>query len=248
VNEEKIKKLISDIKSGKFNEREAVEKIKEASFVDLDYVKIDHHRTVRKGFPEVVYGKGKTPQQIIEIANRIYKSSERVLITRVPEETYKKIKSSIPEHNYSRDGKVISVGKPLPAKNNLAVPVLTGGTADIAVAEEAAAVLEIMGNKTRRMYDVGVAGLHRFFDGKKELEKSRVIIVVAGMDGVLPSVVGGAMSQTVIAVPASTGYGASFGGIAPLLTMLNSCAPGVLVVNIDNGFGAGYAASMINRL
>lgn len=213
---------------------------------DLGYAKIDLHREKRKGFPEVVFSEGKTEKQILSITARIYKSNKKVLLTKVSSKLSKALKSKYSKGKYHKDARIFYVGKK--TKQSGLICVLTGGTADIPIAEEAAVTAEIMGSKVKRIYDVGVAGIHRILSFRKEIEKARVLIAVAGMDGVLASVAGGLFAKPIIAVPTSIGYGLSLKGITPLLTMLNSCAPGVAVVNIDNGFGAGYIAAIINRL
>jgi len=248
MNEEKLKEIIRKIKKGNLSSEKALDILRNIPYQDLGFAKIDHHRALRKGFPEVVYGEGKTARQVMELIKKIYKYNKKVLVTRIGAETYKKIKKDIPPHYYYEAGRAIRVGKKPKPENKHVVPVLTAGTADIPVAEEARAALEAMGNKTETIYDVGVSGIHRLLDKLGKVRSSRVIIVVAGMDGVLPSIVGGLVNQPVIAVPTSIGYGASFNGIGPLITMLNCCAPGVVVVNINNGFGAGYAASLINSI
>ncbi len=215
-------------------------------FDDLGYAKVDLHREKRKGFPEVVFGEGKTKKQILSIAARILKSNNKVLLTRVLPKLANVLKSKYKKGKYYKDARIFYIGtKP---KQSGLICILTGGTADIPVAEEAAVTAEIMGSKVKKIYDVGVAGIHRILSFRKEIEKARVLIVVAGMDGVLASVAGGLFAKPIIAVPTSVGYGLSLKGITPLLTMLNSCAPGVAVVNIDNGFGAGYIAAVINKL
>ena len=214
-------------------------------YEDLGYAKLDLHREKRKGFPEVVFCEGKTSRQVLEILASIYKKNKRVLLTRVPPALGKRLKQKYRSGTYHQKARVFYVGKRA-ARSGL-VAVLTGGTADIPVAEEAAVTAEVMGSTVQRIYDVGVAGLHRILSFRKDIDKARVIIVIAGMDGVLASVAGGLFAKPIIAVPTSIGYGLSLKGITPLLTMLNSCAPGVAVVNIDNGFGAGYIAAMINR-
>ncbi|MBA7536591.1 Pyridinium-3,5-biscarboxylic acid mononucleotide synthase [subsurface metagenome] len=215
-------------------------------FDDLGYAKVDLHREKRKGFPEVVFGEGKTKKQILNIAARILKSNNKVLLTRVLPKLANVLKSKYKKGKYYKDARIFYIGtKP---KQSGLICILTGGTADIPVAEEAAVTAEIMGSKVKKIYDVGVAGIHRILSFRKEIEKARVLIVVAGMDGVLASVAGGLFAKPIIAVPTSVGYGLSLKGITPLLTMLNSCAPGVAVVNIDNGFGAGYIAAVINKL
>ncbi|MCK4251428.1 nickel pincer cofactor biosynthesis protein LarB [candidate division WOR-3 bacterium] len=215
-------------------------------FDDLGYAKVDLHREKRKGFPEVVFSEGKTKKQILSIAARILKSNNKVLLTRVLPKVANVLKSKYKKGKYYKDACIFYIGtKP---KQSGLICILTGGTADIPVAEEAAVTAEIMGSKVKKIYDVGVAGIHRILSFRKEIEKVRVLVVVAGMDGVLASVAGGLFAKPIIAVPTSVGYGLSLKGITPLLTMLNSCAPGVAVVNIDNGFGAGYIAAIINRL
>lgn len=222
------------------------EKIFIDPFDDLGYAKVDLHREKRKGFPEVVFSEGKTKKQILSIAARILKSNNKVLLTRVLPKLANVLKSKYKKGEYYKDARIFYIGtKP---KQSGLICILTGGTADIPVAEEAAVTAEIMGSKVKKIYDVGVAGIHRILSFRKEIEKARVLVVVAGMDGVLASVAGGLFAKPIIAVPTSIGYGLSLKGITPLLTMLNSCAPGVAVVNIDNGFGAGYIAAIINRL
>jgi NCAIR mutase (PurE)-related protein len=214
-------------------------------YEDLGYAKLDLHREKRKGFPEVVFCVGKTSRQVLGITSSIYKKNKRVLLTRVPVALGRRLKSKYRTGRYYRQARIFYVGKRMGRTGLIAV--LTGGTADIPVAEEAAVTAETMGSTVQRIYDVGVAGLHRILSFREHIDKARVIIVVAGMDGVLASVAGGLFAKPIIAVPTSIGYGLSLKGITPLLTMLNSCAPGVAVVNIDNGFGAGYIAAMINR-
>lgn len=216
-------------------------------YKDLGFAKVDIHRHMRKGFPEVIFGAGKTRDEIVRIAKRIVAHNGILLITRSDIKTYRCIKDLYPGAKfYPRAGAISYATKSVRPKKGK-VLVVTAGTSDIPVAEEAIATLEAMGEKTEALYDVGVAGMHRLIDKRKTLEKASVIIVIAGMEGALASVVSGLISKPVIAVPTSVGYGASFKGIAPLLTMLNSCSPGIVVVNIDNGFGAGYFASLINR-
>ncbi len=215
-------------------------------FDDLGYAKVDLHREKRKGFPEVVFAQGKTKKQILSITKKIYAYNKHVLLTRVSPRLAKVLSTKYPKGKYQRDAGIFFIGTKV--KQSGLVCVLTGGTADIPVAEEAAVTAEVMGSKVKRIYDVGIAGIHRVLSFRKEIEKARVLVVVAGMDGVLASVVGGLFAKPIIAVPTSIGYGLSLKGITPLLTMLNSCAPGVAVVNIDNGFGAGYIAATINNL
>ena len=222
------------------------EKIYIEPFADMGYAKIDLHRAKRKGFPEVVFCQGKTKKQILAIAAKIRKANDVVMLTRVNTEVGRALRKKFPKGKYSAEARIFYVGR-LRKKTGL-ISILTGGTADIPVAEEAAITAEVMGSKVQRIYDVGVAGVHRLLAFREIIEKSRVLIVVAGMDGVLPSVAGGLFSKPIIAVPTSVGYGLNLQGITPLLTMLNSCAPGIAVVNVDNGFGAGYIASTINQL
>lgn len=214
-------------------------------FVDLGYAKLDLHRAERKGFPEVVFCQGKTPVQVLTIASRLFRTHRRVLLTRVKADTGRRLKKRFRRGHYYPEARLFYAGT-IPAGVGL-VTVLSAGTADIPIAEEAAVTAEVMGSRVQRIFDVGVAGIHRLVAFRKQIEAARVIVIVAGMDGVLPSVAGGLFRRPIIAVPTSIGYGLNLGGVAPLLTMLNSCAPGVAVVNIDNGFGAGYLASVINR-
>lgn len=222
------------------------EKIFVDPYDDLGFAKIDLHREKRKGFPEVIFCEGKTKRQILGIAAKLVKYNTRAMLTRVSGDVTKSLKRKYPNGRFYKAARIFYVG-PKPKQSGL-ITILTGGTADIPVAEEAAVTAEVMASKVHRIYDVGVAGLHRLLSFRKEIEDSRVLIVVAGMDGVLASVAGGLFSKPIIAVPTSVGYGLSLKGITPLLTMLNSCAPGVAVVNIDNGFGAGYIAAIINKL
>ncbi|MBI2652243.1 nickel pincer cofactor biosynthesis protein LarB [Candidatus Woesearchaeota archaeon] len=244
--EQKIKKIMEDISNKKLSIDEAVKKLKFIPFEDLGFAKIDHHRALRKGFPEIIFCQNKTTGQVISIIKKLVLNNSDVIATRATEEMFKEIKKHVRNAQYNKISKTIIIKKNKVAKKGK-ILVLSAGTSDIPVAEEAAVVAEAMGNKVEKLYDVGVAGIHRLLSNKEKLSDANVLIVVAGMDGVLPSVVSGLIEKPVIAVPTSIGYGASFKGIAPLLTMLNSCSPGVVVVNIDNGFGAGYFASMINK-
>ena len=248
MNEQEVKKIMNEVKSKKIGVDDAIRKLKFIPFEDLGFAKIDHHRALRKGFPEVVFCQNKTVNQVVEIVERLFNDNNTVLATRATIEMFKAVKKHVKNAEYNEKSKTIIINKKKSdnkIKNKILI--LTAGTSDINVAEEAAVVAESMGNKVERIYDVGVAGLHRLLNNKDQIEDANVLIVVAGMDGVLPSVVSGLFGKPIIAVPTSVGYGASFKGIAPLLTMLNSCSPGVVVVNIDNGFGAGYFASMINK-
>ena len=247
MHELKIRKIMSDLKNNKIQIDEAIKKLKFLPFEDLGFVKIDHHRALRKGFPEVVYCQNKTVKQVAEIIKRLSKNNETVIATRAEEEMFQAVKKLIKNTQYNKISKTIIVNKINKTAKNGKILVASAGTSDINVAEEAAVVAEAMGNKVERLYDVGVAGLHRLLGNREKIDSASVLIIVAGMDGVLPSVVSGLFGKPIIAVPTSVGYGASFKGIAPLLTMLNSCSPGVVVVDIDNGFGAGYFASLINK-
>lgn len=244
---ERIRGMLKGVKAGRVSLNRALKIVKELPYLDLGFAKVDHHRALRRGFPEVIFGKGKTAEQIISIAKKIISHDGTLLITRTDKKVYSKLKKIYPKAIFEEKAKIIYlIKKPAVSKKGI-VLIVTAGTADMPIAEEARVTLELMGNKVEALYDVGVAGLHRVLDKKGSLEKASVIIVIAGMDGALASVVSGLVSKPVIAVPTSVGYGASFSGIAPLLTMMNSCSPGVAVVNIDNGFGAAYFASMINN-
>ncbi|MBI2558407.1 nickel pincer cofactor biosynthesis protein LarB [Candidatus Woesearchaeota archaeon] len=245
--EQKIRKIMAGIVEKNFSIDEAVKKLKFLPYEDLGFAKIDHHRVLRKGFPEVVFCQNKTKEHVVQIVKRLSKNNTQVLATRATEEMFNEVKKNIKNTQYNKYSKTIIINKSDKIMKKGKILILSAGTSDINVAEEAAVVAESMGNKVERIYDVGVAGLHRLLGNKEKIEDADVLIIVAGMDGVLPSVVSGLVGKPIIAVPTSVGYGASFKGIAPLLTMLNSCSPGVVVVNIDNGFGAGYFASLINR-
>ena len=246
--EQKIKKLMEGVASNKINIGEAIKKMKFLPFEDIGFAKIDHHRALRRGFPEVVFCQNKSIEQAAAIVKKLALNNPNILATRATEKMFNEVKKYVKNAQYNKISKTIIIqNQKNKNKKNGKILVLSAGTSDISVAEEAAVVAEAMGNIVERIYDVGVAGLHRLLSSKEKLEEASVLIIVAGMDGVLPSVVSGLFGKPIIAVPTSVGYGASFKGIAPLLTMLNSCSPGVVVVNIDNGFGAGYFASMINK-
>ncbi|MBI2654748.1 nickel pincer cofactor biosynthesis protein LarB [Candidatus Woesearchaeota archaeon] len=247
MHELEVKKIMAGVRSGKINVDEAVRKLKFVPFEDLGFAKVDHHRALRKGFPEVIFCQGKAKNQVVEIAKRLARNNSVILATRATEEMFTAVKKQIKNSQYNKISNTIIINQNKKIMKTGKILIASAGTSDMDVAEEAAVVAESMGNKVERIYDVGVAGLHRLLNNKKKIEDANVLIVVAGMDGVLPSVVSGIFGKPIIAVPTSVGYGASFKGIAPLLTMLNSCSPGVVVVNIDNGFGAGYFASMINK-
>ncbi len=244
-----IERLLENYKEEKINKEDAISKIKEMYFEDIGFAKIDHHRLLRRDFPEVIYGTGKTPEQILEIAKKILNYSSVLLVTRTTIETFKLLKKEIKNIKFNSRSNIIYTPLDIPDGNlSEGITVICAGTSDISVAEEAAVTAYLMKNKVRKIYDVGVAGIHRLVSFKDELNRSNVIIAVAGMEGALPGVVSSMVDCPVIGVPTSVGYGTSFKGISPLLTMLNSCSPGVVVVNIDNGFGAGYAAGIINRV
>lgn len=236
------------MRSGQLAVGEALERLRHLPYEDLGFAKVDHHRALRKGFPEVVLGLGKSPSQVAAIAAALAEKSDKVLITRVGPEVFAKVKARLPDAVFYEEARAIAVNRAPRTCPTAGVVIVSGGTADIPVAEEAALTAELMGCQVERLYDVGVAGLHRLLVHVDRLQRATAVVVVAGMEGALPSVVGGLVSAPVIAVPTSVGYGASFQGMAPLLAMLNTCAPGVAVVNIDNGFGGGYLAAVIARL
>lgn len=243
-----IKKILEEVSNGTLSVENALSELKQTPFEDLGFAKVDHHRGLLQGVSEVIYGAGKTPEQIYQITESLMARGNRsVLITRMTQEAAEHL-SALPDFKYDPISKVGTVGQLPKDSGNGYVVVASGGTSDQPVAEEAALTLEALGNRVVRLYDVGVAGLHRLLSYQKEIMGARCIIAVAGMEGALASVIGGLSDCPVIAVPTSVGYGASFGGVSALLSMLNSCASGVSVVNIDNGFGAGYIASMINHL
>jgi NCAIR mutase (PurE)-related protein len=248
VDRERIEALLRDLKAGKVTVGEAMNALRALPYEDLGFAQLDSHRDLRRGFPEVILCLGKTPERIVEIARRMSESQSLVLATRASRDVYDRLRKSLDGKRvtYHEQASIVSIGKPPKAARG-SVLVVTAGTSDIPVAEEAAVTAQLMGCKVTRLFDVGVAGVHRVLDRTALLQKAKVIIVVAGMEGALPSVVAGLVKVPVIAVPTSVGYGASFDGMAALLGMMNSCAPGVAVVNIDNGFGAGYLASMLNR-
>jgi len=225
-----------------------LDRLRAQPYEDLGFARVDHHRSARKGFPEVVFGEGKTPSQVAAIAGRIVAHGQTLLITRTDAEAFAAVRQTVPDAVFHEQARIIERRAGEIARGTGTILVAVAGTSDLPVAEEAAMTAEVMNNSVDRLFDVGVAGLHRLLSARDRLEAARVVIVVAGMEGALPSVVGGLVRAPVIAVPTSVGYGASFGGVAALLGMLNSCAPGVAVVNIDNGFGAACIASQINHL
>jgi pyridinium-3,5-biscarboxylic acid mononucleotide synthase len=243
-----LKKLFENVRSGKLSPDEAVDRLRHLPFEDLGFAKVDHHRPLRNGMPEVIFGQGKTAEQVATIFARLAARGNSVLATRTTEDQFEAVRAVAPKADYNVVARCIVLRQDRKKYGKGTVVVVSAGTSDIPVAEEAVVTAEIMGNKVRHVYDVGVAGIHRLLAHKDVLTDARVVIVCAGMEGALPSVVGGLVGVPVIAVPTSVGYGASFQGLAALLGMLNSCASNVSVVNIDNGFGAGYVASLMNRL
>lgn len=242
-----MKKILNDYKAGKVDLAEVLEKIKLLPYEDLGFAKIDTHRALRKGFPETLFCQGKTTSQILTILESMAKRDHSILATKANKKIFTAIKNVYTDAEYNELAKTIVIKREQLKPKKGKILVITAGTSDIPVAEEAIVTAELMGNTVEKAYDVGVAGIHRLFDIKDKIFEANVIIVIAGMEGALASIVGGLTASPVIAVPTSVGYGASFKGIAPLLTMMNTCAEGVVVVNIDNGFGAGYFASLINR-
>jgi NCAIR mutase (PurE)-related protein len=243
-----IEKLLKEIKSGTKSVEEALEVLQNFPYTELGYARIDHHREMRTGYPEIVYCAGKTIEQVIGIFKVMSDRENNVIGTRADEKMFKSVKRIIPEAVYYPVARIISIKQKEISSPESKIAVITAGTSDMPVAEEAAVTAELLGNKVLRIYDAGVAGIHRLVDKLPEIRNCRVIIVIAGMEGALASVVGGLVDKLVIAVPTSVGYGANFGGISALLAMLTSCSSGVTVVNIDNGFGAGFSASMINQM
>lgn len=255
MNQEKTLELLRQIKRGELSPEDAISQLKLSPFEDLGYAKVDHHRGVRQGIPEIIYGSGKTPEQIVGIVRSMRANGDRnIMITRLFAPAKEELliaaeKDGLDlELTYYDTARIGVSGRTPEVTGNGSIIVATGGTSDLPIAEEAAVTAETLGNQVNRLYDVGVAGLHRLLAHTEEIMNARVIIAVAGMEGALASVVGGLADCPVIAVPTSVGYGANFGGLSALLSMLNSCASGVSVVNIDNGFGAGYLASMINHI
>jgi NCAIR mutase (PurE)-related protein len=243
-----LEKLLKEVKEGNKTVDDAMEILRTFPYTDLGFARIDHHREIRTGYPEIIYCAGKTIKQVKEIFRVMSEKENNVIGTRANTEMFEAVKSISSATAYYPEARIISLRKKKPEIPESSIAVITAGTSDIPVAEEAAVTAELLGNKVLRIYDAGVAGIHRLVDKLPEIRTCRVIIVIAGMEGALASVVGGLVDKPVIAVPTSVGYGASFGGISALLAMLTSCSAGVTVVNIDNGFGAGFSASMINRM
>ena len=248
MDQNHLRKLLDEVRSGAVEVDSAMERLRHMPFEDLGFAKVDHHRALRQGMPEVIFGQGKTPEEVATIAEALLKRSQNVLITRADPDAVALVRERIPDAEYFPRSRAIRVQRDRTMYGKGVIVVACAGTSDLPVAEEARITAEAMGNEVDAITDIGVAGIHRLMSNRERLTKARVIVVCAGMEGALPSVVGGLVSCPVIAVPTSVGYGASFHGLAALLGMLNSCSSNVTVVNIDNGFGAGYVASLINRL
>ncbi len=247
MNLQEVEQLLQAYKSGELGVADAARRIGDLSYEDIGHTRVDHARASRQGFPEVVFGEGKTRTQIVEIVERLIARAPNVLVTRTDEATFGEVRNVVTDAEWHEAARLIRIRRDTTERGAGEIIIVTAGTSDIPIAEEAALTAETMGNRVSRIWDAGVAGIHRVLAERERLRAARVIVVVAGMEGALPSVVGGLVSVPVIAVPTSIGYGASFGGVAALLGMLNSCASNVTVVNIDNGFGAGFVASLINR-
>lgn len=245
---EKLKRLLEKLQVGDITVDETLKALKNLPYEDLGFARIDNHRSLRRGVPEVIYCEGKTTSQVMEITRHMLKSGNNVMGTRSDLKTFHEVQLVAPDAKYYDNARIFFIEREKVVKNKGTIAVVSAGTSDMPVAEEAAVTAELFGNSVERLYDVGVAGIHRLFMNMNVLQSARVVIVVAGMEGALASVVGGLVDKPVVAVPTSVGYGANFHGLSALLAMLNSCAGGISVVNIDNGFGAGYAAHQINRL
>jgi pyridinium-3,5-biscarboxylic acid mononucleotide synthase len=248
LNSDSIRKLFQQVRRGKLTPDDAVQRLRHLPFEDLGFAKVDHHRALRNGMPEVIFGKGKTPAQVAGIFGELAEHGGNILATRATREQFGAVKKVVAKAEYRDEARAIVLKRDRKKYGKGVIAVVSAGTSDIPVAEEALVTAEVMGNDVQHVYDVGVAGIHRLLANRAFLTKARVVIVCAGMEGALPSVVGGLVGVPVLAVPTSVGYGAAFDGLAALLGMMNSCASNVSVVNIDNGFGAGYVASLINRL
>jgi NCAIR mutase (PurE)-related protein len=247
MNSQALRKLFDQVRKKRLSPDDAVERLRHLPFEDLGFAKLDHHRALRQGMPEVIFAQGKTPSQVADIFTRLAAHGGNVLATRATEEQYAAVAATVDRAEYRTLARAIVLKRDRKHHGKGVIVVVSAGTSDIPVAEEAVVTAELMGNNVQHIYDIGVAGIHRLLAHRAALTKARVIIVCAGMEGALPSVVGGLVGVPVIAVPTSIGYGAAFEGLAALLGMMNSCASNVSVVNIDNGFGAGYVASLINR-
>lgn len=248
MDQQAIRRLLDQVRKGTLSPDDAVGKLRHLPFEDLGFANVDHHRSLRAGFPEVVFGQGKTPAQVAAIFSRLARHEKNVLVTRASEKQFQAVRKKVRAAQYRPLARAITLERDRGKHGKGTIAVVSAGTSDIPVAEEAVVTAELMGNDVEHLYDVGVAGIHRLLHHRERLLGARVVIVCAGMEGALPSVVGGLVGVPVIAVPTSVGYGAAFGGIAALLGMMNSCASNVSVVNIDNGFGAGFVASLINRV
>ena len=244
---QQVLELLEQIRKGTLTPQDGLERLKHLPFEDLGFARVDHHRTLRQGFPEVIFSPGKKPEQVVAIVKSLLRQKSNILITRSNDLTYRKVHRLTAKAQYHLSAKAITIAHDKRIYGEGTIHVVCAGTSDIPVAEEAVLTAKIMGNNVQATYDVGVAGIHRLLNIRESLTQASVVVVVAGMEGALASVVGGLLSVPVIAVPTSIGYGSSFGGLSSLLAMLNSCASNVVVVNIDNGFGAGYVASLINR-
>jgi hypothetical protein len=248
VNEDKLREILQALRDGTTTIDAVLERLRLMPYEDLGFARVDHHRALRRGFPEVIFGEGKSAGQITEIMKAMLTQGANVLVTRVDADKAKTVKKEIKDAVYHDVARTLTVRQQKSSEEAQGlVIVLAAGTSDIGVAEEAAITAEMVGSRVERLFDVGVAGLHRLLDHYQQMREASVLVVVAGMEGALPSVVGGMVNKPIIAVPTSVGYGVSFNGLAALMAMLNSCAPGVAVVNIDNGFGAGYLAALINQ-
>ena len=248
MNADGLKRLLEEVKSGALSIDQAMGTLKDLPYADLGYAMVDHHRALRSGHPETIFSQGKTVEQVVGIARRLLEKNANIMATRADRRMYEALQSAFEQVEYHEAARIVVLNRKPITKTRTTILVMCAGTSDIPVAEEAAVTAEVLGNRVERLTDVGVAGIHRLLANRDKIASASVLVVVAGMDGALPSVTAGLTDKPVIAVPTSIGYGASFGGLAALLTMLNSCANGVTVVNIDNGYGAGYAAATINRI
>ncbi|MBT5549444.1 MAG: nickel pincer cofactor biosynthesis protein LarB [Nitrospina sp.] len=249
MNPQNLKKLLDDLHKHKTTPQQAMKKLETLPYENLDFAKVDHHRGLRSGMPEVIYCQGKTVAQIKKIIQSMNRAGHSILATKLAKDSYRKLKSFLPKtSSYNEMAQTLTIDKNKSKKKSGLITIITAGTSDIPIAEEASVTAQLLGSQTETLFDVGVAGIHRLFSNLEQIRKARVVIVVAGMEGALASVVGGLVDKPLIAVPTSIGYGTSFGGVSALLTMLNSCSPGIAVVNIDNGFGAGSMAHRINIL
>lgn len=248
MGSENLRRLLMEVQAGRIDIEAALQRLRDLPYENIGAARLDHHRELRTGLPEVVFGQGKTPPQVAEIMSRLARHTPVALTTRADPSMYAAVHQLVPDAVYFEQARIIALGQPSPPTPGAGyIAIVTGGTADMPVAEEAAVTAEMLGHYVERIYDVGVAGIHRVLDQRQKLYEAAVVIVIAGMEGALASVVGGLVACPVVAVPTSVGYGASFGGLAALLSMLNSCAPGIAVVNIDNGFGAAAFAHLILR-